>query len=435
VPAFDGRLVLTGGGANFPALNQTFSAIQGQLALDGRRVSVEDFTVSSDGPLTVTGDVTFEDLTSPVARLAVHMERFRPVDVRSQADAALWGDLTVTGPWDGLVVEGALRVADGYVLIPQFEPGFDDVFADLPELASGGGAQSGRNRLVSQIEIRDLVVELGTDVWFMAEAARAQLGGRVVLNRNGDVFRIQGDLEGTRGLYTLQAGPIIRRFEILSARVRFLGTPDVNPVIDISARRVVFDPSGRQIEVEVHIGGTMRSPTLSLASADAPAFPESELLSVLFFGRQTLELGGAGVAGEAVLEDTVISGLAELASLELEQAIVGNLGLSLDIFQVRFGPGGIGGFGAPTFVFGWELGSDFFLTAESAIGALLSEAEPASSAWALRLEWAFDRRSRARIGLEPVAPYRSLRGVGLAPISRQPLSQQLSLEVRRRWNY
>jgi hypothetical protein len=245
---------------------------------------------------------------------------------------------------------------------------------------------------------------------------------------------LQGTLTGERGIYTLQAGPIVRRFEIASAEVRFLGSPRPDPAIDVTATKIIFDPAGRQVEIRVRLGGTLRSPTLALASVDAPTIPESELLSFLFFGRPSTELGAAGLPGEALLEETFYGGLAELATLELEEALIEDLGLSLDIFQVRFGGGGIGGVGATTFVFGWEIESNVFLTAESAIGAVLSEGDLGANAWALRLEWAIDPRSRVRAGFEPVAPGRFLRGLNLALPAVRP-RQQFSIELRRRWNY
>jgi hypothetical protein len=434
-PAFAGSLVLAGGSVRVPALNQDFTELAGEIELSGRTLLVHGVRARSDGYAILTGNVTFQDLTSPVSELALDFDNFRAVGVEAQEDAALFGRVEVRGPWDGLIVSGTTRVEDGYVPIPQFGSDLDAAFADLPAVGAPGaeaGARA-RNPLMTGLTLQDLRIQVGAGVWFTAEAARAQLAGELVVNRSGDALRIQGTLQGERGVYTLQAGPIIRRFDILSAEVRFLGTPEPNPAVDIVARRIVFDPSGRQIEVEVRIGGTLRTPTLSLASADAPAFPESELLSILFFGRPTLELGGGGIPGETVIEGTFVGGLAELATLELEEALIRDLGLSLDIFQVRFGPGGLGGFGAPTFVFGWELGQNFFLTAESGIAALMEEGDAARQTWALRFEWAFDPNSRLSIGREPVAPSRYLRGLGIAlPIT---LQQQFSLELRRRWSY
>src|SRR5690606_14120524 len=182
----------------------------------------------------------------------------------------------------------------------------------------------------------------------------------------------------------------------------------------------VLDRQGRQLDIDVRITGTLRTPRLSLASADLATVPESELLSFLFFGQGSADLNAQGNAGEVLLDQTVFGGFAELAGLQLERALVHDLGLSFDIFQLRFGgPGGIGGFGAPTVVLGWELGSEFFLTVEGALAALTGGSTGTrESLWAIRLEWAFDPNSRARFGYEPVARNRYIRGfsLGLSPL-------------------
>ncbi|MGH7555408.1 MAG: translocation/assembly module TamB domain-containing protein, partial [Longimicrobiales bacterium] len=435
-PTVDGNLVLTGGSVRVPVLRQTYTNMTARLVLDGRTITVTPFQLHSDGPMTVTGHITLENLTSPVTDLDVHFDRFRAVGVPGTTDAALTGDLTLNGPREALEMSGSVRIADGYVPIPQFGAGSADFLSELPAgevlgLPEGPAASSS---LYDGLKITDLRVQVATDVWFTAEAARAQLSGDLTINKKvEDDFTVLGTLEGERGSYTLQAGPIVRNFEVTHTEVRFLGGPEINPAIDITARRIVFDAQGGEIDMDVRVTGTVRSPRLDLASPDAPDFPPEELLSMLFFGRSSLELGGGGLSGAEVLETTFLGSWAELATLELEETLVRNLGLSFDIFQVRFGPGGLGGFGAPAFVFGWEVGRDVFLTAETALAGLFESTGTAANPWALRLEWAFAPDARLRASFETVEPTRYVQGVGLRlPITRK---QQFSLEVRRRWTY
>jgi TamB, inner membrane protein subunit of TAM complex len=420
-PELAGQMQVAGGAATVVPLNQRFTQIEADLALSGRTVTVRQVTAVSEGTATVRGEVVFEQLNDPTVALAAHLQGFRPIAVADREDAAFSGVVTIMGSASAPTVGGRLAINDGYIPIPEFGGPADD-FSDLDV----GGPESWMDRL----SIEGLVLAPANDVWFTGAGATAQLGGEVTVEKRGDAISLQGTLEGERGTYTLQAGPIVRRFEIASAQVRFLGTSEINPAIDIVARRVVLDPGGRQVEVEVRIAGTLRSPRLSLASADLATVPESELLAFLFFGRQTADQSVGGIATEALLEETVLG----LAGLELERALISDLGLSFDIFQLRFGgPGGIGGFGAPTVVLGWELGSEFFLTVESAL-ARLGESASFENAWAIRLEWAFDENSRARIGYEPVSINRFLRGysLGLEDITRK---NQFLLEVRRRWTY
>jgi hypothetical protein len=153
----------------------------------------------------------------------------------------------------------------------------------------------------------------------MAEEARAQLSGELTVNKVGMDTPITGTLSGTRGQYTLIAGPLVRRFDVVSAQVRFLGDPTPNPAIDITARRAVFDPAGRQIDVDVRVTGTLETPRLSLAGGEAVGVAESELLSFLLFGRPTFALGGEVALGEDVLQQTLTGVLAEVLAIELER--------------------------------------------------------------------------------------------------------------------
>jgi hypothetical protein len=426
-PDLAGQLLMVGGAATVVPLDQRFTQIGADLVLSGRTLTVRQLSATSDGSVLVRGEITFEQLTDPVAALAVQVSRFRPFGVEGRENAAFSGTITLQGSLRSPLMTGRVAVNDGYIPIPDFGGPPDD-FSDLP------GLESQEESWLDALRIDNMVVAVANDVWFTGIGATAQLGGEVAVSKIGEAFRLQGTLEGERGTYTLEAGPIIRRFQIASAQVRFLGTPEINPAIDVTARRIVLDPAGRQVEIDVRITGTIRTPRLSLASADLATVPESELLSFLFFGRPSADLGTGGLPGQALLEETFVGGFAELAGLELERTLIRDLGLSFDVFQIRFGgPGGIGGFGAPTLVFGWELGSAFFLTVESALGALAESGAGIENSWAIRLEWAFDEDSRARIGYEPVSINRFLRGYSLG--LDRVIQNQFVLEVRRRWMY
>jgi translocation and assembly module TamB len=428
-PELAGELAVQDAAVTVLPLQKRFTEISADLALEGRRVIVRNVTAFAEGRATVRGEIVLEELTDPVAALAVQLSAFRPVGVPDREDAAFTGTITLLGPLRAPTLSGRVAINDGYVPVPEFGGPIDD-FSDLPAIGPVEAQRSWTDALI----VNNFGVEIASDVWLIGAGAQAQLGGVVTVNKTDETFLVQGILEGERGTYTLQAGPIIRRFEIANAQVRFLGTPEINPAIDITARRAVLDPQGRQLDIDVRITGTLRSPRLSLGSADLATVPESELLSFLFFGQGSANLNEGG--GQALVDQAVFGGFAELAGLGLERALAEDLGLSFDIFQLRFGgPGGLGGFGSPTVVLGWELGSAFFLTVEGALAALAGGSTTTrESLWAIRLEWAFDPSSRASFGYEPVSRNRFIRGfsLGLSPL--QP-ENQFVLELRRRWTY
>jgi autotransporter translocation and assembly factor TamB len=292
-----------------------------------------------------------------------------------------------------------------------------------------------RASFVDNLRINNFEVRAGESVWFAMADARAQLEGTLVFNKNGDDYRLTGTLTGTRGQYTLRAGPIVRRFDVVEVEVRFLGERELNPIIDIVARREIVDQAGRQVEILVRVGGTMRAPTLSLASADAANIPQSELLSYLLFGQSNVQLSGTGMLpGQALVAETFWGGFTELLSLELEDELL-DAGVSFDIFQLRFGSQ-VANLTEPSIMIGKEVTDNVFLTVESALGTLFGGGESVGSAFNIRLEWRTHPTSTLRAGWELVNPSNALRGVTVAqPILETQQDRQITIDFTKRWTW
>jgi hypothetical protein len=438
-PSFNGDMSVTRGSVIVPQLNQTFRDIQGTLHFAGHSAQLQDVSMRSDGTARVTGGITFEKLNRPVFDITTTLNGFRPVGVDNQDDAAVDGSVRVAGPIDGLDVTGAVTVRDGYFVVPQFGADITTTYGDLTSAAPVLGQDltpAPASSIMRNLTVSDFEVRLGDGVWIAAQEARVQLSGALTINKQQEDFRVSGDLEGQRGTYTLSAGPIVRRFDITHAIVRFQGSTEMNPAVDIDARRIVLDPGAKRLNVDVHIGGTMRSPTLSLASADAPNIPQAELLSFLLFGRSTLAVGTDPLGSGGLLQETALTlggGAAEALSQELEQRLLTQLRLPLDVFQVNLGLNG-----STSVVLGRQLGDKLFVSFESgftSIGALsgLSAANGTTGGmndWALRFEWAFAPQSSLQFGIEPVRRGGRIQGLGsLLGESRQ----QKFVALRRRW--
>ena len=145
------------------------------------------------------------------------------------------------------------------------------------------------------LEARGVRVRLGDDVWVRTREASVKLGGEVtVLEAAGQQLSLDGEVQAERGTYRLDLGVVNRPFTVDSGRVRFYPQDALNPTLDIHARHVVRGVDGRDVNVDVAIGGTLEAPSLKLASTDdsyANA-PESEFISLLVFGAPTFALDG-----------------------------------------------------------------------------------------------------------------------------------------------
>jgi hypothetical protein len=432
-PQVDGTFTLVGGGMRVPALNQTFAEATGDIAFDGRRMVFNDLRVRSDGWMTVGGEIVLERITEPVLDLTIAFDAFQPMGVDDHPDAAVYGEVALAGEPASLTLTGAIEVADGYIVIPELgRPAFRPELVDMTRPAALDTLTFNpitETDIIGSLRIRDLDVDISTDTWFIAYQAQAQLAGNLVVNKTGENMPITGTLSGNRGQYTLIAGPVVRRFDIISAQVRFRGESTPNPAIDITARRMVLDQVGRPLDVDVRITGTADAPTLALAGGAQGQIPESELLSFLMFGAASSTVGD-DLPGDQLLGQTYFGGFLELVSLELEQALGG---LGLDILQVSFGQGNTFGVEAPTIVAGKQILPDVFLTLQTALNGLFGEDSDVTT-WAMRLDWTFDRRSRLRLALEPVYRGRGLRSSAFALPLQDP-QQQLLIELRRRWTY
>jgi autotransporter translocation and assembly factor TamB len=108
------------------------------------------------------------------------------------------------------------------------------------------------------------------------------VGGLLQIRKSaGGRPQLMGEVNTIRGSYAFQG----RRFEILrDGRIRFAGTEDLDPLVDLQARRII---SG--VETFVRVQGTMRQPELSFSSN--PPQDQADILSLIVFNMPTNELG------------------------------------------------------------------------------------------------------------------------------------------------
>jgi hypothetical protein len=434
-PQLSGTLAVRNASARIVRANQSYDSINAVLTLENQRAVIQQFVARSGGLATATGSIEFADLNRPIFDINARITDFRAAGVEGQTAAEVNGEVRLAGPMDGAVLTGDVELSDGYFPVPTvFSSPLDD---ELAELAMPGGAPdpnaSRPNTFMENLRINSFRVRAGQSLWFSMPDARAQLEGELIFDKTGDDIRITGTLTGTRGQYTLRAGPIVRRFDVVEVEVRFLGDTEINPLINIVASRQIVDPAGRQVDIRVRVGGTMRSPTLSLASADAANIPESELLSFLLFGQSSFGLTGGGlVPGQALVTETFFGGLTELLSLELEDELI-DAGVGFDIFQVRFGSR-IANLAEPSIVVGEEIADNVFVTVESALGSMFGGSSLAAPT--VRLEWRISPTSTARLGYELVNPGRALRGVTVAqPLLTESQNRQFTFDFTKRWSW
>jgi hypothetical protein len=98
----------------------------------------------------------------------------------------------------------------------------------------------------------------------------------------GDALSLTGVIDADRGEYTVLG----KRFQIKRGSAMFIGTPDLNPTVQITAEYQVKQATGAT-NIRVLIGGTVQAPRISLESDAQPPLSQSDLLSYLAFGESS----------------------------------------------------------------------------------------------------------------------------------------------------
>ncbi len=161
--------------------------------------------------------------------------------------------------------------------------------------------------VLKNLAISNVDVVIGPDVWLRSAGSgdvNIKLGGSVRVTKGRTVTEngppqlgLEGTLQTERGRYVLNLGIVQRSFDIEQGQLRFFGTPEFNPALDISAlyteRLASSTYGGRNtIRIRVKIQGTLDSPQLTLESADSLQLSQSDMISYLVFRTPSFDVGG-----------------------------------------------------------------------------------------------------------------------------------------------
>jgi translocation and assembly module TamB len=356
-PQLFGQITLGDGSATMSNLGTRIEHIRAEIALSGdtvhiRRLSAETMK-ERRGTLSLDGTVSFEQYDNPSFSLRASASNFHAIDRPGLAslDVSTIPAVTLTGSFDDAVLRGTLRVERGSVYIPEVAR---KRIIDLedPELAGTLDTLLSINRavlpktprgLTRNLTLDNVAIDIGPDVWLRSSEANIKLGGSLNVTlepgaRLSDPPRLalEGTLSADRGTYRLNlVDPFVQpTFDVESGTLRFFGTPDLNPSLDIRAIHTVRQPrqsaNGRDVRVRVTIGGTLARPELSLDNPDNLPLSQSDLLSYLVTGEPAIGLDNTSTSQIAQL------GIRYAGNL-FTSAIPKNV---LDIFELQTaGPG------------------------------------------------------------------------------------------------
>ena len=404
-PRLRGGLEIGNAAATIPALNVRYTNMNGSLSLRGDTIRVDSITATSErGRAELTGYLRLERLTKPLLALNITTSEFKALDLRGYLSLTASGRLALTGPVFGATLTGRGTVTSGVLhfadlvnkrVVNLDEPWVQDLI-DTSLIRQQRLGPEFQSLFFDSLQVQNLQLTMGEDVWLRSNEANIQLSGSVTVNKIRDNYLLSGTLQAPRGTYRLIIGPVTREFVVRDGTVRYFGTPDLDAELDIEASHVVHPLPGPgqppEIVVLAHIRGTLRLPRLTL-EAERADYSQAELLSYLISGKPSFELGG----GEGAF---VRSAAASLLAGELERTVVSDLGVPLDYFEIR--PGDPANpFSGAQLAAGWAIGAKTFLVLNAGFCPNKSQT-PFTKTLGATLQFRFSPEWRTEASFEPV---------------------------------
>ncbi|HMH86768.1 MAG TPA: translocation/assembly module TamB domain-containing protein, partial [Gemmatimonadaceae bacterium] len=280
-PRMFGQISLADGTAAFSNLGTRFIHIRADIALSGDTVHVKQLAAETikdrHGSLNVEGTISFEHYDNPSFSLIANASNFHAIDKPGLAalDISTGPAVTLTGSTQDAVMRGTVRVERGTIYIPdvvkkriidlndpEFQSMVDTLLATNREVMPRAPKAVARN-----LRLENVAVDIGPDVWLRSSEANIKLGGSLTVTLASPTpaepprLALEGNLSADKGTYRLNlVDPFIQpTFDVQSGTLRFFGTPDLNPSLDIKAIHTVRQPqksvNGRDVRVEVDITG------------------------------------------------------------------------------------------------------------------------------------------------------------------------------------
>jgi autotransporter translocation and assembly factor TamB len=383
-----------------------YTGLDTRIALEPDVVRIKDFTLLDEHkhPLNVSGQLALHARKVGAVQIAISSREFEVVD-NELADVKLNTDLQVTGELRAPVVKGTVGVHTGTIDIEQVlstlttdayavqptklettpaTPGAPNpaaapstVTAPAPGAAASAGAVQPppaqgapapeqapapsafdalaldvRLKVPNNLVVKGKGINPGGASPIGLGDVNVTLGGEIhATKKPGSSVHLLGEVNTVRGTYDFQG----RRFEIQrDGTVRFTGSEEINPMLDLTAERLI---SG--VSAIVHIGGTARKPELRLTSR--PPLDEADILSLIIFNQPSNQLGEGDQISLAQRASALATGF---VASSLAQSI--GSALELDVFEIQTSPESGG---SPAVTIGEQVGERLFVKFRQAFGA------------------------------------------------------------------
>lgn len=396
------------GAGYVPELGVRYREVEGGLRFRGSEIRLDNLSLvsSAGGRGSASGAVSIRNLGDPGFDLSLRARELRAID-RRKASVVVDGSGRLGGSYSRPELTGEFRMSDGTLREEELLQSDEVVDLTDPRLYSLLDTTAvAERRILARIQnpfmqnLRtDVALQLGPDLWLRSPTLAVEITGQVDvrMDRAAADISVFGTVSLVRGNYrwTTARGAFSRQLRITEGQIEFVGTPGVNPNLDITAAHRVRSEQGT-IVVEVNITGTMLQPQLSLTSE--PPLDQTNQVCVLIINSPCAAQGR--LASQVVADQLLGQVGAELSSILAggggpEYVTVQSAGGALGVDQP-----GLGGTGErETFLagkeleLGWYLGPELFITLNQPLG---SRAPGGLLDWRFAEAWSLELRTEQR---------------------------------------
>ncbi len=317
-PQLTGQFGLHGGRAHVIPAGINLNSIEASIRMLGDSVVIDSIAANNKGRIILTGGIGLGSLTTPSFDLKLRSDHAQVLN-NHRGQLQVSANLAMVGPFKDAHVTGNVRIRQGVVNIPppnnknlvgQGDPALFNVL-DTAVMADRELFPT-QSPLLANLRM-DVNLRVDRDVFVRSREANIEVYSDgdlgVHVNRAKETLVLDGVLLSERGEYTFMT----RRFTIKRGSATFINSTELNPTLQATGEYLVRQPNREAINIQIVVGGTLRSPNISLTSDAQPPIAQSDLLSYLAFGQSSsslVQLEGSGLTNGSGGSNVVGAGAA-----------------------------------------------------------------------------------------------------------------------------
>ncbi len=276
------------------------------LNAQDNRIDIAELNAVDGGKGTIKGDgfVDLREAAPEAFDVKLDFAGFRALD-SELGTALLSGSVGAGGAFDDLGVTGNLTIDRADLSIAGSAGGSSVNTLDVQEVSAQGEEPAEQQPASAPVKVAlDITVNMPSQIFIRGRGLDTEWGGNLKITGDSSAPVIVGSIDYRRGFLDLMG----ERFQITQGTITFDGGNPPNPEITL-----VAEADAGTIKAIVKITGRATSPDIELTSE--PPLPQDEVISQLFFGKDSSSLTPAQGVRLAMAIDTLRGGSDALGKL------------------------------------------------------------------------------------------------------------------------